>query len=210
MTTLALLAPLAGYVLPLKEVPDAVFAQGMAGDGVAIDPTAELLHAPCAGEVVLMPAGRHAVTVRMAGAEVLLHIGIDTVRLEGRGFELLVEHGAQVESGQPLVRFSLDRIARAARSAVTPVLLSGPTAAALGRRITQRTVAVGDFLMELHPAGAQVTSAPTGGTALRKLLAVPFDHGLHARPAALIVSTLKGLDVEVSFAAHGRDRKSVV
>src|SRR3974390_2507773 len=109
MTTIALSAPLAGFVLPITDVPDPVFAGGLAGDGVAIDPTNEVVYAPCAGEVGLMPAGRHALTLRTGGFELLLHVGIDTVHLNGAGFELLITNGAQVAAGQPLMRFSLDR-----------------------------------------------------------------------------------------------------
>jgi glucose-specific phosphotransferase system IIA component len=91
-----LVAPLDGWVLPLAEVPDPVFAAAMAGDGVAIDPTGESLHAPCDGVVVLMGGARHALTLRSRAGDILLHVGIDTVRLAGAGFQRRVRDGETV------------------------------------------------------------------------------------------------------------------
>src|SRR5882757_3052943 len=83
--SIELVAPLAGWVLPLAEVPDPVFAGGMAGDGIAIDPTGESLHAPCDGVIALVGGNRHALTLKSRAGDVLIHIGIDTVRLAGAG-----------------------------------------------------------------------------------------------------------------------------
>ena len=204
--TVQLVAPLAGYVLALSEVPDPVFAQGLAGDGLAIDPTGEVLFAPCDGEVALLPAGRHALALRVAGAEVLMHVGIDTVQLADRGFELLVADGDRVVAGQPLLNLSLDVIARGARSAVTPIVLSPNTAVSITHRVAGRVVAPGDFLMELKvaAAGAASDASVDGGPVRRRQFVVAFDHGLHARPAALIVAALRTLSAAVTLEAHGR------
>ncbi|MGP8035041.1 MAG: PTS glucose transporter subunit IIA, partial [Steroidobacteraceae bacterium] len=87
---ITLASPLAGWSTSLDEAPDAVFAGRMMGDGVAIDPTAGALHAPCDGELVLIAAARHAVTLRTAGGcQVLMHVGIDTVALGGAGFTVI-------------------------------------------------------------------------------------------------------------------------
>lgn len=95
MTTLILKSPLSGWSLSLADVPDPVFAQRMAGDGVAIDPTGNTLHAPCDGEIVPMPGAKHALTVRTSsGHDILLHLGIDTVQLGGKGFDMLVQPGS--------------------------------------------------------------------------------------------------------------------
>ncbi|MDE2251568.1 MAG: PTS glucose transporter subunit IIA, partial [Gammaproteobacteria bacterium] len=135
---LRLVAPLAGWAMPLAEVPDPVFAGGMAGDGVAIDPTGNILHAPCDGVIALMGTARHALTVRSAAGDVLLHVGIDTVQLGGEGFTLLVNNGAAVHAGQPLLEFDLDLIVRRAPSAITPILLAGVPAGAIARRASGR------------------------------------------------------------------------
>jgi phosphoenolpyruvate-protein phosphotransferase len=202
-----ILAPLAGYVLALEEVPDPVFAQGLAGDGVAIDPTGEVLFAPAAGEVVLLPAGRHALTLRLSGAEVLMHVGIDTVQLGDRGFELLVKDGDKVSAGAPLLKFSLDVIARGARSAVTPVVLSPTCGASITRKVTGRVLAPGDLLMEVAVQARSAPgagAAPSGAQVLRQSFVAAFGHGLHARPAALIAAALQPLDAEVTLSASGR------
>ncbi|MDX5377961.1 MAG: PTS glucose transporter subunit IIA, partial [Halomonas sp.] len=88
---LILHAPVDGVVVPLGEIPDPVFADGVLGDGIALDPLDECLYAPCDGEVVQCARTRHAVTLKtQAGVELLLHLGLDTVELGGEGIELLV------------------------------------------------------------------------------------------------------------------------
>ena len=123
MTAITIRSPLAGWCLPLEEVPDAVFAQKMAGDGVAIEPTGGVVYAPCDGDVVFPKEARHALTLRTPGGQdVLIHVGIDTVKLDGAGFERLVAAGQRVRAGEPLLQFDLDLVARKAASAATPVL----------------------------------------------------------------------------------------
>ena len=123
MSAFELRAPLAGWSLPLAEVPDPVFAERMAGDGVAIDPTEGVVHAPCDGEVVASRLA-HAVTVRHAsGIEVLVHVGVETVALKGEGFVAVAAAGSVVRAGDVLLRFDLDLVARRARSCVSPIIL---------------------------------------------------------------------------------------
>jgi phosphocarrier protein FPr len=97
MTTLQLAAPVSGWATPLEEVPDPAFAKKMVGDGIAIDPTSSELRAPCDGVVVSLHDAHHACIVRCHdGAEVLLHIGIDTVSLRGEGFSPVARAGQSV------------------------------------------------------------------------------------------------------------------
>jgi phosphoenolpyruvate-protein phosphotransferase len=189
--------------MPLSEVPDAVFAGRMAGDGVAIDPTGGVLCAPCDGEIVPMKDARHAVTLRAAaGIDVLIHVGIDTVELKGEGFEPLVAAGARVRAGDPLLRFDLDRLARRAKSLATPIILVSP--GAILRRAEGRVVEVGEFLMEIAPEAAHAAAA-AGRDAVSRSFTVPFEHGLHVRPAALIAAALKPFGASVSLVSRGRD-----
>src|SRR6185369_7748939 len=93
---LVLLSPLDGWAAPLAEVPDPVFAQAMLGDGVAIDPTSAVLHAPCDAVVINVHASRHAVSLRAAGGlELLLHVGLETVVMNGEGYTAQVTEGQQ-------------------------------------------------------------------------------------------------------------------
>src|SRR6185503_14504643 len=162
----------------------------------------DVVCAPFDGVVVPVGDARHAVTVRAAnGVEALIHVGIDTVALAGAGFELLAKPGDRVAAGSPLLRFDMDAVARNARSLVTPVVLSAK--GSVTRRTTGRKVAQGDVLFEVESGeDAGATRAPSD-SASRKFR-VPFDHGLHVRPAALIAAALKPHLAEVELVLHGR------
>ena len=214
MTTLLLKSPLAGWCLPLSQVPDPVFAERMVGDGVAIDLIGKVLYAPCDGEIVPMQGAKHALTVRApSGHDILLHVGIDTVQLGGAGFESLVQPGQRVTAGQPLLRFDLDLIARRARSAVTPILLASE--GIIRRRSENCVLAVGDFLMEIEvdavagdigtPATDGDSSKPApAGREISRFFNIAFDHGLHARPAALVAAALRPFDARVTVVMQDR------
>ena len=121
---LTLLAPVSGVIYPLERVPDPVFSQKLAGDGISIDPTDNVLRAPCPGEIVQQHAAMHAVTLKTAGnVEVLMHVGIDTVALKGKGFTPKVKIGDKVETGAPLIEFDLDYVATNAKSLLTEVII---------------------------------------------------------------------------------------
>ncbi len=207
MRALVLRSPLAGWSTPLEEVPDPVFAGRMLGDGVAIDPLGSTLYAPCEGEVVLLPETRHAITLRTAqGLEVLLHLGVDTVGLGGEGFEALVSLGQRVGTGDALIRFDLDLLARRARSVLTPVLVVGG-GGTLTRRVQSCAVTVGEVLLEWAPRSA-AADGPSGraaaGEAHRRTVRVALEHGIHARPAARLAAAIAGFRAEVSLHAAGR------
>lgn len=213
---LILLAPLSGWSTPLDEVPDPVFAGRMLGDGLALDPTAATLHSPCDGEIIALPDARHAVTLRSeGGAEILVHIGIDTVGLGGEGFEAHVTPGARVVAGERLITFDLDLLARRAKSLLTPVLVMEGGGFTVVRRIANCELAAGDVLMEIAPVEQSVERSdghePASGEAREELgkgavrqVRVALEHGIHARPAAQIVSALKALAGEVNLAVQGR------
>jgi phosphocarrier protein FPr/phosphocarrier protein len=206
-TPLVLTAPLAGWSTPLEEAPDEVFATRMLGDGVAIDPTGDTLCAPCDGELLTVAAARHAVTLRAAGGcELLLHVGIDTVALNGAGFTAHVAAGAQVRAGQPLLSFDLDLIARRAKSALTPVVITGGDFRIL-RASLNRALAAGELLMELVPQVRAVPVATAGGAepARVRRVRIALEHGIHARPAALAAAALRNLAVDARLALRGRE-----
>lgn len=116
-----LTAFLTGKAIPLSEVGDGVFSEGIMGDGMAICPEEDVLYAPADAEVaVMMPESRHACGLKLAnGMEVLLHIGIDTVEMNGDGFEYLVKEGEKVSAGTPLIRFDRAKIRAAGHPDVT-------------------------------------------------------------------------------------------
>src|SRR5471032_2566073 len=126
---LQLLAPLSGVLMPLDQVPDPVFASRVIGDGLCIDPTTKTLCAPLAGVISNVQTSGHAVSITDDhGVQVLMHIGLDTVQLQGKGFTALVREGERVTVGQALIEFDVDYIALHARSLLTLVLVvSGET-----------------------------------------------------------------------------------
>jgi multiphosphoryl transfer protein len=214
MSTLQIFAPFDGWCSTLDEVPDPVFAGRMLGDGLAIDPTSATLIAPCAGEIVTLPASAHAVSIRTAhGIEVLIHVGIDTVQLGGRGFEALVQPGAVVHAGDELIRVDLDLVARGAKSLLTPIVVTSMDGLHLRQRRTAGAVAAGDLLFEIAGVAptANITSAAEVATAAQTLI-VALRQGLHARPAALLAQRAKSFSAQTTLTAHGRtaNARSVV
>ncbi len=115
-----------GKAIPLAEVGDGVFSAGIMGDGMAILPENETLYAPVDGEIaVLMPESRHACGLRLEnGMEVLLHVGIDTVAMNGDGFEYLVQEGQKVCAGTPLIKFDRAKIKAAGHPDVTVCIVT--------------------------------------------------------------------------------------
>lgn len=120
-----LVAPMTGKAVQITEVPDPVFAEKMIGDGVAIEPTEGLVVAPCKGKVVQIFPTNHAIGIETKqGFDVLVHLGIDTVELNGKGFERLVEEGQDVEAGTPLIKMDLDIIVAEGKKTITPVIIT--------------------------------------------------------------------------------------
>ncbi len=205
MPPLILTAPMQGWVAPLDEAPDPVFAERMLGDGLAIDPTGSSLHAPCAGVVLSVHHARHAVSLRAEnGAEILMHIGLDTVQLGGEGFDVHVRDGQAVRAGDLLISFDIDLLARRAKSLLTPVVLTNGEAFAITRHEQDRELGVGDFLMEISATGAAAAQGPDAGITATRSLVAPLAHGIHARPAAVIAAEAKRYTADIGLAAHGR------
>ncbi|WGL78043.1 N-acetylglucosamine-specific PTS transporter subunit IIBC [Serratia marcescens] len=120
-----LVAPVTGEVVALEQVPDEAFASKAVGDGLAIRPTDNIVVAPADGTVVKIFNTNHAFCLETdKGAEIVVHMGIDTVALEGQGFKRLVEEGAEVKAGQPILELDLDYLNANARSMISPVVVS--------------------------------------------------------------------------------------
>ncbi|HDB5875534.1 TPA: PTS transporter subunit IIABC [Staphylococcus aureus] len=118
-------APLTGEVTPLSEVPDQVFSEKMMGDGIAIKPSQGEVRAPFNGKIQMIFPTKHAIAlVSDSGLELLIHIGLDTVKLNGEGFTLHVEEGQEVKQGDLLINFDLDYIRNHAKSDITPIIVT--------------------------------------------------------------------------------------
>ena len=143
-------ACLNGTVVPLADVKDEAFASGALGDGIAIEPTDGELVAPADGEISSTFETHHAVGMTTAdGAELLMHIGIDTVKLGGRHFTYLVNEGDKVKKGQPLIRFELEAIKAEGYPVTTPLIVCNTDDYAAVAAKASGTVKQGDALLEL-------------------------------------------------------------
>ena len=211
---IGLLAPLSGILVPLERVPDPVFAQRTVGDGVSIDPTSCDVLAPAAGLVTLLHRAAHALAITTdEGVEILVHIGVDTVSLNGKGFTARVSQGDRVAAGQPLISFDADLIARSAPSLLTQVLVTNR------ERIRAMTVATGlvdagrSVILDVELAAAPaVDGAPaTEATAVSADIRLPNRQGLHARPAAVVAAAAKAFraDIRLLRGADAANAKSV-
>lgn len=198
-----ILAPLSGVCLPLERTPDPVFAGRLVGDGVSLDPTSQTLLSPADGTITQIHASCHAMTLRMeCGADLLVHVGLDTVQLRGTGFRVLVKEGDPVLAGQPLLRFDADVLARRARCLVTPVLVTGGATIAWSHA-PGMVVAGQTVLMRLIPEQENLEGDGASwsvGTPLR----LPNPEGLHARPAARLGEMAKRFQAQVRLRKEGR------
>lgn len=123
-TQTVLLAPVTGEVVALEDVPDAAFSSKAVGDGLAIRPTGRLVVAPCDGKLANIFSTNHAFSlVTDNGAEIIVHIGVDTVKLAGQGFKRLMQPGGQVKAGQAVLELDLEFLAANAASTISPVVL---------------------------------------------------------------------------------------
>lgn len=120
-----LYAPIEGEYIELEKIPDKVFASGMIGTGCGIVPKGEKVTAPVNGEIIMVADTKHAIGIKSEmGAEILLHIGLETVAMNGEGFEVLVKVGDKIKVGQDLLRFDLKKIEEKADSEISAFLIS--------------------------------------------------------------------------------------
>lgn len=153
-----LVSPLAGELLPLSEVKDEVFSSGAMGEGVAVEPSEGVLHAPADGKVVMTFPTGHAIGMNTSdGAEILMHIGMDTVNLQGHGFETLVAKGDEVKAGDELVKFDIDAIHAKGYVVTTPIVVTNSKDYEKITVVSQGKVKVGQEILDLE--GASETEA---------------------------------------------------
>jgi glucose-specific phosphotransferase system IIA component len=145
-----ILSPVDGQVVDIESVPDEVFSQKMVGDGVALKPISGTFCAPIDGHVSKIFKTNHAFSIKSdKDIEVMVHIGLETVALEGRGFERLVDEGTYVKAGDPVIKADLDYISEHAKDTVTPVIISdGSDVKQIDKKL--RIVKQGDTVMEVN------------------------------------------------------------
>lgn len=147
---LNIVAPISGKTINISEVPDPVFSEKMAGDGIAIRSTGNIVVAPCSGTISLLMDSKHAFAITTNdGIEILVHVGLETVKLQGKGFDVLVDVGAKVTAGTPILKLDREYIESKGFSLITPVLIVNHDKLKLLKPIVSKTVAAGkDTVLE--------------------------------------------------------------
>ncbi len=147
-TEVLVYAPISGRIVPLEQISDPVFSQKMLGDGMAIQPEASQVVSPFDGTVVATFPTGHAIGLRsLAGLECLIHVGIDTVTLNGRGFRLLVEQNQRVTQGTPLMELDLSVLNLSGKDLVTPLIITNSADWQIEHRWDQPTIIAGQQLL---------------------------------------------------------------
>ena len=204
---ISLVAPLTGIMVPIEQVPDPVFAQKMVGEGISIDPLSDHVLAPCDGEIVNLHPSAHAVTIRAAGdLEILVHIGLDTVKMRGEGFRPKVKVGDRVRTGDELIAFDLDKVAVTAKSLLTQVVVANSDRLASFVARTGLVTAGVDEVAEVEVAApAGPGAVVVGRTVASDAVVVPNPEGLHARPAAMLANLAQKFSAEIRL-KRGEDQ----
>ena len=148
---IAVAAPVSGTVVPLSEVPDPTFAQGILGPGAAVQPSEGRIVAPANGTVDMMFDTGHAVSMTTAeGAELLIHVGIDTVNLKGEHYTAKCKSGDTVRKADTLIEFDLNAIKAAGYEVVTPIIVCNPDVFASVKTEGAGGIHAGDTLLTLE------------------------------------------------------------
>lgn len=149
-----LAAPVSGKVIPLEQVKDETFASGMLGQGVAIEPTDNIIYSPIEGTVETIFETKHAIGLKSAdGLELLIHIGMDTVNLKGDGFKQLIEVGQKVQIGTPLMEVDFAKIKAAGYEIVTPIVITNAPENLSLNIVSNEEAHHGDILVILNRGG---------------------------------------------------------
>jgi glucose-specific phosphotransferase system IIA component len=145
----AIISPMDGDVVPLKDVPDEVFSKGLSGEGMAIVPLSSTVVAPIDGVVSRIFPTNHAFLIsKKNGIEVMVHIGLDTVELKGEGFKRLVEEGAKVNFGTPIISVDLSYLKSRGKETITPILINCEKDVEINK-YKIGTIREGELLMEI-------------------------------------------------------------
>ncbi len=204
---LIIVAPLSGIIVPLERVPDPAFAQRMVGDGVSIDPMSDRVLAPCDAQVLQVHRAHHAVTLSARGLEIIIHVGLDTVMLKGEGFTALANAGDMVRTGDALLSFDPELVARRARSLLTQVVISNVEKVAAIEPGDGFVRAGRDTLMRVLLAGHTVAPGVQVPSELvrSKPIVITASGGLHARPAAMITTAARRFTADVRLVSGSRE-----
>lgn len=144
-----IVAPVEGECLPITEVDDKVFSTKMMGDGFAIIPEGDTIVSPMDGEIVTIPSSKHAIGLRSReGIEILIHIGLDTVMLQGKGFTVLCKEGTKVKAGAPLIKIDTDFMKEKGIDLTTMIVFTSGYTKEIKLDCFHKKVKCGDLLIQ--------------------------------------------------------------
>ncbi len=215
MSDLQVFAPADGKLVPLEQVPDPAFSEHMLGDGIAVAPAAGFTAAPFDGKIVSVHKALHAVVIARPGLEVLIHVGVETVNLQGKGFKALVKAGDEVKRGQKLTEFDPGFLAKNAPSNLVILIVTSPDGAQLNKLPLSEVKAGQDAVFTVPCAQEETSSAAQTQAqewiASRKVI-IPNLNGLHARPAGRLADAAKkfSFPVQLVCGENTADAKSLV
>lgn len=209
--TLHVVSPVDGVVVPLEQVPDPVFSEHMLGDGIAVDPSNDTVCAPFDGKIINFNKAAHAFVIGRDGAEVLIHVGLETVSLNGEGFTPLAKDGDEVKQGQPLLKFTPEIIASKAASTFIMIVATAPADTAAFNK-TQGSVKTGQPLFDVTLDGAASQEEEAQSFVESAPVTVVNPNGLHARPAAVLaqLASTYPFAVKIVKGENSADAKSTV
>ncbi len=216
MPDLPVFAPADGKLVALEQVPDPAFSEHMLGDGIAVAPVAGFTAAPFDGKVISVHKALHAMVIGRPGLEVLIHIGVETVNLQGKGFRVLVNVGEEVKKGQHLTEFDPHFIAKHAPSNLIILLVTTPDGTQLHKQSAESVKAGQDVVFSVPLAESALPSQQTADSKEEQLFSRPVTisnlNGLHARPAGRLAEAAKKYDfpILITCAKNTANAKSLV
>lgn len=218
---LQLYAPISGKTVAIESVPDAVFAEKMVGDGISVNPTSFVLCAPTDGTVSNIHSAHHALTLSTPqGVDILMHIGLETVMLKGKGFDVKVKAGQAVKKGDELIAFDADYVSKNAKSLLTEIIITNGDRISKMEPVLDKDVTVGqDVILTLSLTAGQpahTTDAVVEPAVTHKAeswsMTVVNPAGFHARPVAVLVNAAKkyAADIVLWRGEASANAKSIV
>jgi len=209
--SLEVVSPLEGTVVPLEQVPDSVFSEHMLGDGLAVLPKSNCLLAPISGTIANLNKALHAIVIRTPETEVLLHVGLETVALNGEGFKAFIKEGDTVTTGQKLLEFDLDVLQHKAASPLVIVVVTSPMDAVVSGK-SSGSIKPGQPLYRIGAEEEQKQQTDVTTYSESNPITLLNPNGLHARPAAVLANLAAKYPYDIIISHDGKtaNAKSVV
>ena len=208
-TSFDLIAPLSGKVYPIERSADQVFAQRIIGDGFVIDPSSNCVVAPCDGIITQLHRAKHAISIKTnQDIEVLIHIGIDTVKLNGKGFEDKVALKDEVKLGQPLIYFDPDEVSKHANLQTVIIITTGQTGNLINKEGSDVEAGKTKAFTIHSNDTAKIPEATKSKTKAQESREITIlnPQGLHARPAAQLIQSVKSYDADITIVNNDNNK----